>query len=38
MFNVAVVLLSVKMGFADGIVSVAKGMWENFVSIWDKIF
>jgi len=38
MFNVAVVLLSVKMGFADGIVSVAKGMWENFVSIWNKIF
>ena len=38
MFNVAVVLLTIKMGFADGIVSMVKGVWGNFVNILGIIF
>lgn len=38
MFNLAIVLLSVKMGFTDAIVSVCKDVWGNFVSIWNKVF
>ena len=38
MFNIAVVLFSIKMGFADGIMSVCKGMWENLVAILKAVF
>ena len=37
MFNLAIVLLSVKMGFTDAIVSVCKGMWENLLGIFASI-
>ena len=37
MFNLAIVLFSVKMGFTDAIVSVCKDVWDNFISIWNKI-
>ena len=38
MFNLAIVLLSVKMGFTDAIVSVCKEVWGNFVTILKAVF
>ena len=37
MFNLAIVLLSVKNGFTDAIVSVCKGMVENFLEIFSSL-
>lgn len=38
MFNTAVVLMSVKSGLADAVVSVVKSMWVYFIILWNKVF